>query len=335
VDAFFAWWETDLHRTLEELRITGGEPLMSGYTWQLIDWFQHNPGRSKTRLAINSNLGMDWATVQRLLESTQGIDLDIYTSNEAIGAHAEYIRDGLDWQIWNHNVQNILMEQNSPVRAVHSMCTINALCLESLPDYLDHLLLLKKIYGRDRVNFTLNILRFPSFQSPLVLPRELRDRHRIRLITWFEMNRDNGMLHEHELNHVQRLIDYLDVVRTPHSESFDQIKFYDSAELLEINFKKYFCTIIPYKINDKANSSVSAANKTFQLLSMGLPIVAHGMPEFIQNKAIFKTNTKKNFIKAIDICFSEFYNLQTDIKDLVNQNQSKDRYNKIMSVINN
>ena len=88
-------------------------------------------------------------------------------------------------------------------------------------------------------------------------------------------------------------------------------------------------------MNDKPISAVTAANKTFQLLSMGLPIVTHGMPNFIENKAIFKTNTKKNFIKAIDICFSEFNNLQTDIKDLVNQNQSKDRYNKIMSVINN
>ena len=233
VDAFFAWWQTDLHRTLEELRITGGEPLMSGYTWQLIDWFRANPGRSKTRLAINSNLGMDWSTVQRLLESTQGLTLDIYTSNEAMGGQAEYIRDGLDWQIWNHNVQNILMAEDSPVRAVHSMCTINALCLESLTEYLDHLLLLKKVYGRDRVNFTLNILRFPSFQSALVLPREIRDRHRIRLITWLEINRSDPVLHEHELNHVRRLIDYLDVVRTPHSEAFDHAK-------LILDFRRFY-----------------------------------------------------------------------------------------------
>jgi organic radical activating enzyme len=227
VDAFFAWWETDLHRTLEELRITGGEPLMSGYTWQLLDWFRANPGRSKTRLAINSNLSLDWSTVQRLLDSCQGIELDIYTSNEAVGDQAEYIRDGLDWQTWNHNVQNILMAEDSPVRAVHSMCTINALCLESLPEYLDHLLLLKKIYGRNRVNFTLNILRFPSFQSPLVLPREIRDRHRINLITWLELNRDDPVLQEHEINHVQRLIDYLDTVKTPHSDAFEMPKLHN------------------------------------------------------------------------------------------------------------
>ena len=55
VEAFFKWWESDLHKTLKELRITGGEPLMSGYTWRLIDWFQTNRGASTTRLAINSN----------------------------------------------------------------------------------------------------------------------------------------------------------------------------------------------------------------------------------------------------------------------------------------
>jgi molybdenum cofactor biosynthesis enzyme MoaA len=43
VEAFFAWWETDLHATLDELRITGGEPLMSGHTWKLIEWFKNNP----------------------------------------------------------------------------------------------------------------------------------------------------------------------------------------------------------------------------------------------------------------------------------------------------
>ena len=119
------------------------------------------------------------------------------------------------------------------------------------------------------------------------------------------------------------------------TKSFDQIKFYDPIELLAINFEKYFCTVIPYKNGISSINAVTAANKTFQLLSMGLPIVVHGLPNFIDNKVIFKTNTKKNFIKGVDCCFSEFYNLQRAIKDLVNQNQPEDRYNKIMSVVNN
>ena len=219
IRAFFEWWESDLHRTLDELRITGGEPLMSGYTWQLVDWFRSNPGRSRTRLAINSNLAMEWSTIQRLLDSCRGIELDLYTSNEAMDAHAEYIRDGLDWSQWTSNFESVIRSRQ--VRSMHVMCTINALCLESLPEFLDYLVKLKKIHGRDAVSFTLNILRFPSFQSPLVLPNQIRERHRQRLVAWMVKYKGYNYLHEHEINHAQRLIDYLDVVKTPHSEAFD------------------------------------------------------------------------------------------------------------------
>jgi hypothetical protein len=219
VDAFFSWWETDLHRTLDELRITGGEPLMSGYTWQLIDWFRDNPGRSRTRLAINSNLGMDFDVIQRLLDSCEGIELDIYTSMESIGPQAEYIRDGLDYTEWTMNMARIMGDGR--VRALHVMCTVNALCLESLPEFLQYLMLWKQQYGANFPNFTLNILRFPSFQSPLVLPDEIRMRHKDRLVQWLDRWESNIGLHPHERHHMQRLIDYLDVVKTPHSEAFD------------------------------------------------------------------------------------------------------------------
>jgi hypothetical protein len=101
------------------------------------------------------------------------------------------------------------------------MCTINALCLETLPDHLNYLVNLKKKYSKEQVNFTLNILRFPSFQSALVLPKDLRTQFRNQLVEFLEQHQDHSYLHEHEINHTQRLIDYLDVVKTPHSEAFD------------------------------------------------------------------------------------------------------------------
>jgi hypothetical protein len=223
VEAFFKWWETDLHRTLQELRITGGEPLMSGETWKLIDWFKTNKNKSSTRLAINSNLGMDRIKLQEFIERVQDIPhLEIYTSMESVDQQAEYIRDGLDYDLWMHNVQELL--EHDHIKAVHCMCTINALCLEQLPDLLYQLLKLKQVYGRERVSFTLNILRFPSFQSALVLPEHIRTGYRVVLEEWLYRNRNNPCLHEHEINHTQRLIDYLDVVKTPHSDAFEQPK---------------------------------------------------------------------------------------------------------------
>jgi organic radical activating enzyme len=221
VDAFFAWWETDLHRTLTELRITGGEPLMSAHTWRLIDWFREHTGKSTTRLAINSNLGTD-VDIDRLLASTKGMSIDLYTSNEAVSVQAEYIRDGLVWDDWANNVERLL--DSGQFRGIHVMCTINALCLSTLDQLLECIMNWKIKYGRDAISFTLNILRFPSFQSPLVLPEAQRTVYRQSLVTWLAHWADSEFIHEHEVNHTQRLIDYLDVVKTPHSEAFDRPK---------------------------------------------------------------------------------------------------------------
>jgi hypothetical protein len=160
--------------------------------------------------------------VDRLLSSVQGVEVDIYTSQEAVGVQAEYIRDGLDYDHWLVNMHKLLM--SSSIRAVHVMCTINALCINHLPRLLNQLMDLKRLYGRDRVNFTLNILRFPSFQSALVLPEDIRTRAQAQLAEWLFENRANPWLQEHEVNHTQRLIDYLDVVKTPHSDSFEMPK---------------------------------------------------------------------------------------------------------------
>jgi hypothetical protein len=226
VEAFFKWWETDLHKTLQELRITGGEPLMSGDTWKLIDWFKENRGRSTTRLAINSNLGLDRLRLLEFIERVQDLPhLEIYTSMESVGGQAEYIRDGLDYDLWMHNVQELL--EHDSIKTVHCMATINALCLVGLPDLLTQLVNLKRVYGRDRVSFTLNILRFPSFQSPLVLPDYLRRTFELNLTKWLRDHVCNPLMHEHELNHLRRLIDYLDVVKTPHSEAFELPKLHN------------------------------------------------------------------------------------------------------------
>jgi len=223
-EAFFAWWESDLHQTLQELRITGGEPLMSGELWKLLDWFRDNRGKSTTRLAINSNLGPE-VDLDRLLASVAGQTVDIYTSQESTGAQAEYIRDGLDYAAWLQNVELLL---SSPtIRTVHCMATVNALCLDSLDQLLDQVVAWKQQHSRDRVSFTLNILRFPSFQSALVLPPHLLLYYRNRLIAWMLNHRDKEYMHEHEINHLDRLIEYLDRVKTPHSDTFELPKLHN------------------------------------------------------------------------------------------------------------
>jgi pyruvate-formate lyase-activating enzyme len=228
VEAFFKWWETDLHKTLKELRITGGEPLMSGYTWRLIDWFKEHRGQSKTRLAINSNLGFEKDKIERLLDATQGIELDLYTSNESIGRHAIYIRDGMDWDQWVGNVSYLL--DSKRLRGLHIMCTINALCLLSLREFLFNIVNLKREYGRDSINFSLNILRFPSLQSVLVLPLSMREQYADELARAYEIMADDVFCHEFELNQLRRLVEYL---RTPEQDP-------QLLQVLQRDFKNFY-----------------------------------------------------------------------------------------------
>jgi len=232
IEAFFKWWETDLHKTLDELRVTGGEPLMSGYTWKLLDWFKENQGKSKTKLALNSNLAIDKDKLNEFIDEIRPLPhLELYTSNESVGAQAEYIRDGLDYNQWLDNI-NTLMSSGT-VKIMHVMFTINALCLDSIDQLLDYLLSIKHQHGKFSLSFSLNILRFPSFQSALVLPDNIRTDYKEKLQNWYDLNKNDATLHEYEVNHVKRLIDYLDVVKTPHQHAFD-------VEILRKDFKNFY-----------------------------------------------------------------------------------------------
>ena len=223
IEAFWKWWESDLHKTLQELRVTGGEPLMSADMWKLFDWFKDNHGKSETRLAINSNLCPKDALMDKMIEKSHYVKhFHVYTSNEAIGTHSEYIRDGMNWDQWIRNVHRLCSEGN--LEGFHMMCTVNSLCLFTLTEFLDQMLDVKAKYGKDFPTFTLNILRFPSFQSPLVLPVDIRTERMEDLQRWLDRNRESELLHQMEINQTQRLIDYLDVVKTPHREAFEQAK---------------------------------------------------------------------------------------------------------------
>ena len=231
VDAFFDWWESDLHRTLQELRITGGEPLMSAETWRLIDWFKTNKGRSQTRLAINSTLGTD-VDIDRLLEAIDGVEVDLYTSNESMSLQAEYIRDGLVFDDWANNVERLL--DSGKFRGIHVMCTINALCLDSLDSFLECVMNWKQEYGVNAINFSLNILRFPSFQSLTVLPLDMRRRYSNKLTDFAMRYRDSSYgMHEFEWNQLSRLVSYIDEVEQAHSEATAQL-------ILQRDFKNFY-----------------------------------------------------------------------------------------------
>ena len=74
VEAFFDWWESDLHKTLDELRITGGEPMMSPHLFRLLDWIetQGDKMNPNMRIAINSNLGAKQSIIDNFKTKLKG-----------------------------------------------------------------------------------------------------------------------------------------------------------------------------------------------------------------------------------------------------------------------
>lgn len=243
IKAFWEWWNSGLADNLEEIRITGGEPLMAPSVWKLFDWFKNNPERgSKMRFAMNSNMvPKKQETLDKLIEATQHVPhFELYTSNESVGAHAEYIRDGLKYDEWKTNLHRLCRE--AKLESLHVMMTINSLCLPSITEFMDEMIDLKREYGHRFPTMTLNILRFPSFQSCAVLPREIKHKYRDKLRAWLDdvIAKDEKcsksgarLFTDMEVAHVQRLVDYLDSVETPHKNASERDQLWN-------DFKNFF-----------------------------------------------------------------------------------------------
>ena len=241
VEAFWKWWEAELQFTLRELRVTGGEPSMSPDFWKLMDWWKENPDCT-VPFAVNSNLGQKKQLLDALIESSKSFkDFSIYTSNEATELQSEYIRYGLDWDVWMTNMRRVNSEGN--IRSVNVMMTINSLCLFSITDFMDEMIKLKKEFGPHAAVMSFNILRFPSFQSIVTLPTEIRMERAQHMEDWLEKTWDGGSngFMDMERDGLLRLIEYTRQVDSGHA-------FTSSKESRERDFKSFY---IQYDIRRK------------------------------------------------------------------------------------
>jgi len=272
--AFWKWWEQDngLADNLEEIRITGGEPLMAPGVWKLFEWFKANQDRVKNRkdgkvmrYAINSNLVPKDDIMDRLIDLSHYVPhLEVYTSAESLGAHSEYIRDGFIWDKWLHNLTRLHTEGN--IKKTHIMMTINSLCLASITEFMDEILAFKRKHDTHYPTMSLNILRFPSFQSCSLLPMDIRQKYSEKLQVWLDeqiakdekSSKGSPLLMHIEREQTQRLVDYLDVIKTPHKNVKDPEQnkrdFKQFYHQYDIRRGKDFCNTFPQEFVDFYNS---------------------------------------------------------------------------------
>jgi pyruvate-formate lyase-activating enzyme len=226
VDAFWQWWP-ELYQSLKVFRITGGEPLLSKHTWRVFDYIIENP-RPDLDLAVNTNLSVSQKIIEKLVEYSNKLKgkvktFEIYTSCEATGEQAEYIRFGLDYNQFMKNIEYILGNTPHEIR-INFMITMNLLSASTFRLFLERILELRETFQSPPDEFGVNLnrtpimisyLRWPEFLSLRNLPDLLKNKY---AALWREFALNNtfdarpgglGRIYLEEADQINRLVDFM------------------------------------------------------------------------------------------------------------------------------
>lgn len=228
IDAWWRWWP-EMSKTLNILRITGGEPLMHKSTWRLFDHLRNEP-KPNLELNLNSNLGIKTAMVERLVENVNDLlsnkkvkAFKLFSSMDTWGKRAEYIRTGLDLEIWEKNLDLYVTQTRSPITF---MCTFNILSVTSFIDFLSKVLEWRKKYDHlfeDRSNTRKIRFDTPYLKEPLqydmhILPKEEYLPYFDKILKFIDDNRDENdstKFSDLEYERFRRVRDYFATVNYP------------------------------------------------------------------------------------------------------------------------
>ena len=225
VKRFFDWFP-EIKDGITELRVSGGEPSRSPSFWKLIDMSDNE----KFALAVNSNLIMEDSRLDRLVEAGKKFEkLDIYTSAECMYKNQEFVRDGFDWDIWEKNVKKAVASPH--INGMYVMMTLSLLGIWTVDKFVKQIVEWKKEVNDKHAFFmSVNILRFPSFQSVTMLPQTIKEdlANRIEKV----MKEEYDWINDLERNQLKRLLIYLRRV----DSSMEDVDAYSKKRNDLINF---------------------------------------------------------------------------------------------------
>lgn len=224
VESFWNWWP-DLYNDLHTFRITGGEPLLSKDTWKILDFIENTdkPNRN-LNLSVNTNLGSPKHIIEKFVKKIKSItnenrvnEFIVFTSCESVGAQAEYIRNGLDFNLFFQNVEYILTEL--PKVTINVMATFNALSIFGYGKLIDKIFELKQKYQNNQrywvsaIQLDTAYLRWPEHLSVKIL----EDKHKEIILEYAKKAfyyATSEFTHNHygfsdvEVQKIKRLYDY-------------------------------------------------------------------------------------------------------------------------------
>tara|TARA_R110000851_G_scaffold38562_6_gene98916 strand:+ start:13862 stop:15244 length:1383 start_codon:yes stop_codon:yes gene_type:complete len=228
VKAWWEWWP-EVSKTLNILRITGGEPLMHKSTWELFERLDKDP-KPRLQIEINSNMGVKPKLVEKLVSAVKKLKADgkiksfkLYTSIDTWTGRAEYTRTGLDINLWEKNLDYYLSNTGWPVTF---MITFNLFSVTSFDTLLAKILEWRKKYNGDqnstqwqRVRFDTPHLKEPTIYDMNILPKEEFIPYMERHLQFIENNMDNADRTKFttlEYEKFKRVVEYM---RTTHYDS--------------------------------------------------------------------------------------------------------------------
>lgn len=150
VEAFWKWWP-EAYKHMHTFRITGGEPLLVKDTWKVIDFLLENPNPN-LHFAINSNgcppdgLWLKFVDKIRQLQENKCIkSFILFTSAESTGERNDYVRYGMDYDLWKKNIEYFL--RNTEGTGVTIMSAFNVFSVTTWKEMLEWVLQLKQDYN--------------------------------------------------------------------------------------------------------------------------------------------------------------------------------------------
>jgi organic radical activating enzyme len=221
VDAFWKWWPS-LRKTLNIMRVTGGEPLMHVSTWKLLEKINKDP-MPWLELNVNSNLGVKTSLVDRLATEVEALKVNdkirnfkLFTSMDTWGPRAEYIRTGLDLTVWEQNFHTYLTKTTSPITF---MITFNIMSVTTFKSLLEKMLEWRKQYKwyedkkEHRVRFDTPYLRDPLQYDMNILPKQEFMPYMKDSLKFMEDNVDDNASDKFtsvEYEKFKRVVDYME-----------------------------------------------------------------------------------------------------------------------------
>ena len=175
LDMFWKWVDSKAKHSLNRIGIIGGEPLISPEFYEFIDKllevYNDREGLTKTRIWIVTNLNSTDTQYAKFLEYipkiTKLFTLEVHVSMEAMGEQAEYIRNGLDWNRFENNV-NKLFKSDADIE-IAFLPSITALSIPRFTTFLKWVYDLS-INNNKPVMLKQNIVTYPGWQTPFILP---------------------------------------------------------------------------------------------------------------------------------------------------------------------